>query len=52
MGDIFIEHIRITETHYKRTLHNEDTNVQLTKNIFYKKRTSLICPILFQGKRK
>jgi len=52
MGDIFIEHILITESHYKHTLHSEDTNVQSTKNMVYKKRTSLICPVLFQGKRK
>jgi hypothetical protein len=52
MGDIFIEHILITESHYKHTLHNEDTNVQLIKNMFHAKWTSLICPVLFQGKRK
>jgi len=33
-------------------LHNEDTNVQLTKNMFYKKWTPLICPVLFRGKKK
>jgi len=52
MGDTFIEHIFVTERHYKHTLYNEDTNVQLTKNMFYKKWTTLICPVLFQGKRK
>ena len=52
MGDTFIEHILITESHYMRTLHNEYTNVQLNKNIFYKEWTSLICPVLFHGKRK